>query len=81
METPIVITEKDRKVGHLKYAIIEGDHQVPSHVELLAIWVDESCRGKGYGTLLINELFEICKKKKISSCFTFVTKNNEEFKL
>lgn len=68
------------KIGHLKYDIIRGDEQVPDHMELLSIWVDPNFQGKGIGADLVKQLVSIAKEQKISSIYTFVTKENEQFK-
>lgn len=68
------------KIGHLKYDIIRGDEQVPDHMELLSIWVDPAYQKQGHGEKLIKTLVDIAKEQKISSIYTFITKENEQFK-
>lgn len=67
-------------IGHIKYAIMEGDEQVSPFIELMSIFIEPQFRRRGYGTKLIRKLVRIAHKKGITCIYVKATEENQSFR-
>lgn len=76
-----VIKEKEKILGYATIDIKEktsyGTHY-RKYLSIEAIAVDENCRGKGYGTKLIEFLKELGRKEKCTDLYLTVNEENKD---
>lgn len=74
--TIFVAAENDKLIGYL--IVVGGDSKRQRHSAYLVIGILASCRGKGIGTSLFNEMESWAKSKNIHRLeLTAVTRNGE----
>ena len=67
-------------IGHIKYAIMEGDEQVSPFIELMSIFIKPKFRRQKYGSALIAKLLKVAIKNGITCIYVKATATNFEFR-